>query len=184
MSISLLTRASIEKGEELRGKKIGISRLGAVPHLAIQLILDRFAIKDATILQMGGQPEAAAALRRGSSTAPWFRRHYRFTGQRGISRVDRHAGVPEAGNQFYFAGHRRAPVFCREEPRRTVRLIKGTMEGVKTMWANESLAEKDTRQIHAPMRRRIARPHLQSTRWQPLTAIRPHRKIPLFRQRG
>ena len=48
--------------EPRRGKKIGISRLGAVPHFAIQLILERFNVKDAVILQMGGQPEAAAGL--------------------------------------------------------------------------------------------------------------------------
>ena len=35
----------LERGEDLKGKKIGISKLGAVPHFAIQLILDRFNVQ-------------------------------------------------------------------------------------------------------------------------------------------
>jgi ABC-type nitrate/sulfonate/bicarbonate transport system substrate-binding protein len=55
-----MTRPEIDRVEDLKGRKIGISRLGAVPHFAIQLLLERFSVKDATVLQMGGQPEAAA----------------------------------------------------------------------------------------------------------------------------
>ena len=53
LTISVMARPGIEKVEDLRGKKIGISRLGAVPHFAIQLILERFGVKDAVILETG-----------------------------------------------------------------------------------------------------------------------------------
>jgi len=143
MSISLLTRASIEKGEELRGKKIGISRLGAVPHLAIQLILDKFAIKDATILQMGGQPEAAAALRRGIVDGAMVSAPLSFQlVKEGFREL---IGTPEyqrLGINFTTQGIAARRSFAARNRDVTVRLIKGTMEGVKTMWANESLAKK------------------------------------------
>ena len=64
LTIALMVKPTIEKPEDLRGKKIGVPRLGAVAHFAIRMILDRHGIKDATILQMGSQPEAAAGMRR------------------------------------------------------------------------------------------------------------------------
>src|SRR5215470_7878064 len=64
LTIALMVKSNIEKPEDLRGKKIGVPRLGAVAHFAIRMILDRHGIKDATILQMGSQPEAAAGMRR------------------------------------------------------------------------------------------------------------------------
>ena len=64
LTIALMVKPTIEKPEDLRGKKIGVPRLGAVAHFAIRMILDRHGIKDAVILQMGSQPEAAAAMRR------------------------------------------------------------------------------------------------------------------------
>jgi ABC-type nitrate/sulfonate/bicarbonate transport system substrate-binding protein len=44
-TISVMARPGIEKVEDLRGKKIGISRLGAVPHFAIQLILNDLILR-------------------------------------------------------------------------------------------------------------------------------------------
>ena len=64
LTIALMVKPSIEKPEDLRGKKIGVPRLGAVAHFAIRMILDHHGIKDTTILQMGSQPEAAAGMRR------------------------------------------------------------------------------------------------------------------------
>ena len=64
LTIALMVKPTIEKPEDLKGKKIGVPRLGAVAHFAIRLILDRYGVKDVTILQMGSQPEAAAGMRR------------------------------------------------------------------------------------------------------------------------
>jgi len=143
MSISLITKASIERGEDLRGKKIGISRLGAVPHLAIQLILDKLAIKDATILQMGGQPEAATALRKGVVDGAMVSAPLSFQLMKeGFREL---VGTPEyqkLGINFTSQGIAARRAFATKNRDVTIRLIKGTMEGVKTMWANENLAKK------------------------------------------
>lgn len=143
MNIPLITRASIDKPEELRGKKIGISRLGAVPHLAIQLILDKYAIKDATILQMGGQPEAATALRKGIVDGAMVSAPLSFQLMKeGFREL---VGTPEyqkLGINFTSQGIAARRAFAAKNRDVTVRLIKGTMEGIKTMWTNENLAKK------------------------------------------
>ena len=65
LTTPLITRPGIERGEDLKGKKIGMTRLGGIPHFALQMILDRYGIKDVTMIQMGSQSEADVGLRRG-----------------------------------------------------------------------------------------------------------------------
>lgn len=143
MNIPLVTKASIDKPEELRGKKIGISRLGAVPHFAIQLILERFTIKDATILQMGGQPEAAAALRKGIIDAAMVSAPTSFQLiKEGFREL---VGAPEynrLGINFVSQGVAARRGYAAKNRDTTIRLIKGTMEAVKIMWTQDSLAKK------------------------------------------
>src|SRR4249919_1714440 len=65
LTTPLITKPGIEKGEDLKGKKIGMTRLGGIPHFALQMILDRYGIKDVTMIQMGSQSDAEVGLRRG-----------------------------------------------------------------------------------------------------------------------
>jgi hypothetical protein len=54
---SLMVRSQITEIGGLRGKKVGITRFGAVTDLALRALLERNNIKDVTILQMGGLAE-------------------------------------------------------------------------------------------------------------------------------
>lgn len=111
-TISLMARPAIEKVEELRGKKIGISRLGAVPHFAIQLIRERFDIKDAVILQMGGRPEGAAALRRGAIDAPVLSLpHTHLLQKEGFREIFSHSDYNKQ-HQVFVRRHRVPPLLC------------------------------------------------------------------------
>jgi len=75
---SIMVKSEIKKPEEMAGKKIGVSRLGTVTHFALQTALDGYGVKGVTILQMGGQPEAAAGLIRGSVDGAVFSPPYNF----------------------------------------------------------------------------------------------------------
>jgi NitT/TauT family transport system substrate-binding protein len=57
---------SITDLQQLRGKKIGVSRLGAVSHLTADSILRRARVGDVTIIQTGGIPESMAAVMTGN----------------------------------------------------------------------------------------------------------------------
>jgi NitT/TauT family transport system substrate-binding protein len=63
---SVITAPGIEKQEELRGKKIGISTFGSATDLALRLALKKWGLKadtEVSILQMRGVPEILAALK-------------------------------------------------------------------------------------------------------------------------
>jgi ABC-type nitrate/sulfonate/bicarbonate transport system substrate-binding protein len=75
---SVMVKPEIKKPEDMAGKKIGVSRLGTVTHFALQTAIDGYGVKNVTILQMGGQPEAFAGLARGSVDGAVFSPPYNF----------------------------------------------------------------------------------------------------------
>jgi NitT/TauT family transport system substrate-binding protein len=143
LTISLVTRSEIEKVEDLKGRKIGISRLGAVPHFAIQLILERFGVKDATILQMGGQPEAAAGLRRGSVDAAVVSLPHTFLlAKEGYRELIGPKDYVKLGIKFVSGGIAARRSYASKNRDLLIRLIKATLEGVKMMASQEAFAKK------------------------------------------
>ncbi|MGZ8452925.1 MAG: ABC transporter substrate-binding protein [Candidatus Binatia bacterium] len=143
MNIPLITKASIDRPEELRGKKIGISRLGTVPHFAIHLILERFTIKDATILQMGGQPEAATALRKGIVDAAMVSAPTSFQlVKEGFRELVGALEYNRLGIKFVSQGVAARRSYAAKNRDVTIRLIKGTMEAIKVMSTQDSMAKK------------------------------------------
>jgi taurine transport system substrate-binding protein len=65
-TVPMYVHPSIKELAQLRGKKLGVSRFGAVSHLTAQAVLQRAGIKDVTIIQTGGIPESTAALSSGN----------------------------------------------------------------------------------------------------------------------
>ena len=66
---SIITVAGIEKPEDLRGKKVGISTFGSATDLALRLALRKWGLKadsEVSILQMRGVPEIVPALAAGA----------------------------------------------------------------------------------------------------------------------
>ena len=64
----LVVHESIKSAEDLKGKSIGISRVGSASDVAARVLLRGIGLepdKDVSILQVGGSPERAAAFRTG-----------------------------------------------------------------------------------------------------------------------
>ncbi len=61
---SILAKPEIKKPEDLKGKKIGINRIGSNPHYFAVQALRRVGVdpKDVQFIQSGGSPETLAAL--------------------------------------------------------------------------------------------------------------------------
>ena len=69
---SIYARPEIKTPEDLKGKKIGITRFGAVSETAVAMFLARFGLKrgtDVAIIQLGGLPEIITAMDRGAVEA-------------------------------------------------------------------------------------------------------------------
>ena len=62
----LYVQPSITEIAQLKGQKVGVSRIGAVSHLTALAIFQRAKVDDVTIIQTGGIPESMAALSSGN----------------------------------------------------------------------------------------------------------------------
>src|SRR5690349_19367131 len=65
---SIYARPEIKTPEQLKGKRLGISRFGALSDTATKIFLDHYGLKrgtDVAVLQMGGLPEVITALDNG-----------------------------------------------------------------------------------------------------------------------
>ena len=72
VSYTMATREKIDDLAQLRGKKIGINRLGGKSSLILRVMLENAGLntsKDVTLLQLGGSQERLAALVRGGIDA-------------------------------------------------------------------------------------------------------------------
>jgi len=69
MVFTLLAEPGITKGTELKGKKIGITRIGSASDLAVRTALEQFGMnpKDVAMIALGGIPEILAAMRAGKT---------------------------------------------------------------------------------------------------------------------
>jgi NitT/TauT family transport system substrate-binding protein len=104
MVFTLFADASISKGADLKGKKIGITRLGSASDLAVRTALEQFGltVKDVSLLSLGGIPEILAAMRVGALNAgilsPPTSTAARDLGYRAILHI------PDLGREFTFSG--------------------------------------------------------------------------------
>jgi NitT/TauT family transport system substrate-binding protein len=154
LTISLVTQPSIQRVEDLRGKKVGISRLGGIPHFAIQLILDRYNMKDVAILQMGTQSEAEVGLRRGVVDAAVLSPPQLYLLQRdGYRELVGAQDYTKLGIKFLSGGIAARRSYAVKNRDVIVRMIKATQEAIKLMFTQEALAKrilsKYTRQTNA-----------------------------------
>ena len=68
----LMAHPDIKRGEDLKGKKIGITRFGSTTDFALRFAANKWGLRpdsDFAVLQLGGQPEMMAALVNGSVQA-------------------------------------------------------------------------------------------------------------------
>jgi NitT/TauT family transport system substrate-binding protein len=143
LTIALMVKPSIEKPEDLKGKKIGVPRLGAVAHFAIRMILDRHGIKDAVILQMGSQPEAAAGMRRQAIDGAMISLPLNYALEKeGYRQLVGPQDYRKLGIQFISQGISARKSYSAKNRNVVLGLIKATMQGLKLMSADEALAKK------------------------------------------
>ena len=143
LTIALMVNSAIQKPEDLKGKKIGVPRLGAVAHFAIRMILDRYGIKDTTILQMGSQPEAAAGMRRQAIDGAMISLPLNYVLEKeGYRQLVGPADYRKLGIQFISQGISARKSYSAKNRDFVLRLIKATMQGLKLMSTDETLAKK------------------------------------------
>ncbi len=139
---SIMVKADIKKPEDMAGKKIGVSRLGTVTHFALQTVLDGYGIKNVTILQMGGQPEAFAGLSRGSVDGAVFSPPYNFQlkklGYNELVSPNELAKLTE----FITNGIVARRTVAEKDKDTVIKTIKGTAEAIKIIQTDRVFTKK------------------------------------------
>ncbi len=72
MIFSIVVRPDIRRPADLKGKKVGVTRLGGSTEVALDVALKKWGlqkVRDVTLLQTGGMPESVAALSSGALEA-------------------------------------------------------------------------------------------------------------------
>jgi ABC-type nitrate/sulfonate/bicarbonate transport system substrate-binding protein len=139
---SIIVKAEIKKPEDMAGKKIGVSRLGTVTHFALQTALDGYGVKNVTILQMGGQPEAFAGLSRGSVDGAVFSPPYNFQ----LKKQGYHELVSPNDlaklTEFITNGIVARRSVAEKDKDTVIKTIKGTAEAIKMIQTDKEFTKK------------------------------------------
>ena len=128
---SLVTTKGITKWADLKGKKIGISRIGSGTDTAIRLVCKKFGLdptKDIIILQGGTQPSRLQALSVGALDATLVSPPLDLTAKKqGFSVL---VNVAELGILYPQLVIETSDRFNRENPQIVKNFLKGFIEGV------------------------------------------------------
>ena len=140
---SVMVRSDIRDLRSLQGKKIGITRFGSVTDLALRALLERYNIKEVTVLQMGGFGEAVAALTRGAIDGAVLSPPHNFRMvKEGFRELVTPTDLKNLGTGFLTQGIAARKSFGATHRDIVVRLIKATVEGTKYAMANEAYTKR------------------------------------------
>src|SRR5215471_12289978 len=148
---SLIVKSDIKTTADLVGKKVGISRLGAIPHYTLQAIVKLYNVQEINIVQTGTTTQAITGLSQGLvdgiiTSAPFTFRLMKD----GYRELGSPKDFKKAGVQFLIQGLVARKSFAVKNREVVIGMIKATMEGVRQMFVNEkqtkSVLAKYTRQ--------------------------------------
>jgi ABC-type nitrate/sulfonate/bicarbonate transport system substrate-binding protein len=142
-TIPMYSQPSIKDVSQLKGQKVGVSRLNSISHTAALNILQRSGVTGVTIIQTGGIPESAAALMSGNVAAamvpPPQSLMLREKGFRELVSVRqfREWNIPVVENGV---AARRS--YAEKNPNVVKRFIRSAFEGIKQIYDNKEQAIK------------------------------------------
>jgi NitT/TauT family transport system substrate-binding protein len=131
MVFTLIAETGIAKGADLKGKKIGITRLGSASDLAVRAALEQFGlnVKDITMISLGGIPEILAGMRAGAINAgilsPPTSTAARDLGYRPLLHI------PDLGREFTFSGIAARRSFVQSQPEIARAYMASLTDGAK-----------------------------------------------------
>jgi NitT/TauT family transport system substrate-binding protein len=131
MVFTLVAEPSIARGEGLKGKKIGITRIGSAADLAVRAALEHLGLsaKDVSLISMGGIPDILMGLRAGAVQAailsPPFSTAALDLGYRRL------VFIPDLGKEFTFSGIAAKRDYVNANPNVARAFMTALTEGAK-----------------------------------------------------
>lgn len=139
---SLIVKPEIKTPADLTGKKVGISRLGAIPHYTLQAIVKLHNVQGINIVQTGSTTQAITSLSQGLvdgiiTSAPFTFRLMKD----GYRELVGPKEFKKAGVEFLIQGLVARRSFAAKNREVVIGMIKATMEGTKQIFVNEKHAK-------------------------------------------
>jgi NitT/TauT family transport system substrate-binding protein len=127
----LVAHPDVKRVEELRGKKIGITRFGSTTDFALRFVANKWGLRpesDFAVLQLGGQPEMMAGLTSGGVQAAMLNAEFAILAKRDGYRqlVD----VASLGLPFPTGTLNTSRAYIRKNEDVVRRLVRGYVEGI------------------------------------------------------
>ena len=129
---SLVAAKGITNWDQIKGKKIAISRFGSGTDTAIRLVLKRFGldpVKDVTIIQLGTQPSRVQALAAGAIDATIISPPLDITAKKQGYQIL--VNIAELKIPYPQQVIETTDRFIRENPHTVKNFLKGFIEGVR-----------------------------------------------------
>jgi NitT/TauT family transport system substrate-binding protein len=128
---SIVAAKSITRWEQLKGKRIAMSRFGSGTDTSLRLVLRKFGLdpaKDLIVLQLGTQPSRYQALMAGQIEATIISPPLDLTAKKqGFNIL---VNIPDLGIPYPQQGIETTDRFVRENPQTVKSFLKGYIEGV------------------------------------------------------
>ena len=140
-TFKILSQPDVRDIAALRGKRVGISRIGGASDFSIRYALDRWGLvpdRDVAILQIGGEPELAAALKGRAIDAAVISEPF--------ATLSRQAGahllydLSNLGVSYTLHGIGTRKSFIREHRDATVRFMRAYLEGIYLFKTNREIS--------------------------------------------
>lgn len=140
-TFKILLQPEIRELSALRGKRVGISRLGGASDFSIRYVLDRWGLmpdRDVAILQIGGEPELAAALQGKAIDAAVISEPFATLARRGGANLLYDLSHLGASYTLHGIGTRKS--FVREHRDIVLRFMRAYLQGIYVFKTNKDLS--------------------------------------------
>jgi NitT/TauT family transport system substrate-binding protein len=137
----VLAAPDLKKPENLKGKKIGISRLGGASDFSIRYALTHWGLvpdKDVALIQVGGEPEEVMALQNKAVDAVILSEPFATVARRAGAVVV--ADLSQLGAPYTMHGFGTRKSFIRANRDVVVRFMKAYLEGIYVFKTNKEIA--------------------------------------------
>jgi len=144
----ILASPELKKPEALKGKKVGISRLGGASDFSIRYALTRWGLvpdKDVAIIQVGGEQEEFLALQNKAIDAAVLSEPFATLAQRAGSIVL--ADLSQLGVPYSMHGFGARKSFIQANRDVVIRFMKAYLEGIYLFKTNKELALNVLRKV-------------------------------------
>jgi ABC-type nitrate/sulfonate/bicarbonate transport system substrate-binding protein len=145
MVFTLITDPGIKMPADLKGKKIGITRIGSASDLALRTALEHFglSVKDVAMISLGGIPDILAAMKagavQGGILSPPTSTAARDMGLRPLLHL------PDLGREFTFSGIAARRSLIESQPELARAFMAALTEGAKAYREDSRAAIKTLR---------------------------------------